>query len=147
MKPISCYLFIFLLSNSLFAQQFGSSVTAEGALDASNIDAKMTDPSTKNVKVMGTIQEVCQVKGCWMTMDVGNQQSMRITFKDYGFFVPPESSGRTAILQGQLKTETIDVPTLRHFAKDAGKSEQEIAAISQPKVELTFVADGVLLLE
>ena len=145
MKQI-CILLLLVISTPVFAQQYGAPVTKDQAIDA----AKLTELQTNNVesiKVIGTVKEVCQVKGCWMTMDLGNQQSMRITFKDYGFFVPPESSGKTAVLEGQLKTETIDIATLQHFAKDAGKSEQEIASISQPKVELTFVADGVLLLD
>ncbi len=35
---------------------------------------------------------------------------------------------------------------LQHYAKDAGKSEEEIKKIKEPKKELQFVAKGVLVL-
>ena len=37
------------------------------------------------------------------------------------------------------------VEDLKHYALDAGKSESEIAAITKPKIEYSFEADGVLL--
>jgi hypothetical protein len=144
MKHI-CIVLLLVISTPVFAQQYGAPVTKDQAIEAAKI-TKLQANHTESIKVIGTVKEVCQVKGCWMTMDMGNQLSMRITFKDYGFFVPPESSGKTAVLEGQLKTETIDIATLQHFAKDAGKSDEEIAAISEPKVEFVFVASGVLLL-
>ena len=144
MKHI-CIVLLLVISTPVFAQQYGAPVTKDQAIEAAKI-TELQANHTESIKVIGTVKEVCQVKGCWMTMDMGNQLSMRITFKDYGFFVPPESSGKTAVLEGQLKTETIDIATLQHFAKDAGKSDEEIAAISEPKVEFVFVASGVLLL-
>jgi len=145
MKLLFTSLFLFLaLATS--AQQFGIPITEEQALDAATIDAVIADQVPASLKVKGTVLEVCQVKGCWMTMNLGDSRSMRITFKDYSFFVPTNCSGKTAVLQGQLTKETISITTLKHYAKDAGKSEQEIAAISEPQTELIFVADGVLLL-
>ena len=134
-------------SISLFAQQYGSPVIADKTIDATNINAEMANEDADIIKVKGTVQEVCQVKGCWLTMDLGGDQSMRVTFKDYGFFVPTDCSGKTAVIEGQLTKETISVATLKHFAKDAGKSEKEIASITEPLQELVFVADGVLLLD
>jgi hypothetical protein len=145
MKFLFTSLFFFFFSSLLAQQQFGAPVNDGDAVEASQIDI---DGDLETItKVKGTVQEVCKVKGCWMTMDLGNDRSMRITFRDYGFFVPTNSSGRTAILEGELKTEIIDVPTLKHFAKDAGQAPEEIEAIDQPVTELVFVADGVLLLD
>jgi hypothetical protein len=39
------------------------------------------------------------------------------------------------------------VEELRHYAEDAGKSQEEIEAITEPKKTYSFVADGVLLKE
>jgi len=142
---------VFILTALLFcssavqAQQFGNPVTAEKALDVSSLDQSLV--GVKNLKLKGTIQEACQVKGCWMTMQLPNNYDLRVTFKDYGFFVPTDCSGKTAVIQGELEKQTIPVEHLKHLAKDAGRSETEIAAITQPSTELVFVADGVLLLE
>ena len=145
---INKLIFLFsICSISLSAQHYGLQITADNAVDATEVNAELSGPDAQMVKVKGVIQEVCQVKGCWLTMDLGNDTSMRVTFKDYGFFVPTDCSGKTAILQGQLTTETLDVATLQHLARDAGKSEAEIASITEPLQELVLVADGVLLLQ
>jgi hypothetical protein len=96
-------------------------------------------------KVIGQIKEVCSKKGCWMTLDLPNGESMRVTFKDYGFFVPLTSQGYPVIIEGSaIKTE-IDVATLKHYAEDAGKSKEEIDAITAPKLEYAFEAVGVII--
>jgi len=139
--------FSLFISCALSAQHFGKAITADKAMEASQVSSALADQEALTLKVKGTVSEVCQAKGCWMTMDLGNQQSMRITFKDYGFFVPLESSGKQAVIEGVLKKELVSVATLQHLAKDAGKSEAEINAITQPESSLVFVADGVLFVD
>lgn len=93
----------------------------------------------------GTVKDVCKAKGCWMTIDLGNDESMRVTFKDYGFFVPKDISGKEVIFTGQVKYTETDVQTLRHYAKDGGQSEEEVLAITEPEQSYNFVATGVKL--
>lgn len=124
---------------------FGESIDKKGAVSAKKLAQKMDKAESLDIKVKGTITEVCQAKGCWMTIDLGDGELMRVKFKDYGFFVPKDAAGKTAIIQGVAKNEIIGVDELRHLAKDAGKSEKEIIAIDKPKEELTFVAEGVII--
>lgn len=95
-------------------------------------------------QVSGTVNEVCQVKGCWLTMGEG-ENSMRVKFKDYGFFVPKDCAGKTAYLKGVMKKETVSVDEQKHYLEDAGASEEEIAAVTEDEVQLSFMADGVIL--
>jgi hypothetical protein len=44
-----------------------------------------------------------------------------------------------------IMPDTTTVAQLRHYAEDAGKSKEEIAKITEPKIELTFMADGVIV--
>ena len=84
-------------------------------------------------------------KGCWMTLDTG-EDTLFIKFRDYGFFVPIDSvEGKTAVIQGDLFLDTTTVEMLKHYAEDAGKSEEEIAQITEPIYELGFIADGVII--
>lgn len=124
---------------------FGERITETGAVEVKNLPTMMKDKQTLNVKLKGKIEEVCQKKGCWMKMDLGNGSSMRIKFKDYGFFVPKNAAGKTAIIEGVAMKEIIDVATLRHYAEDAGKSKKEIEAITKPVEEITFEAKGVII--
>jgi hypothetical protein len=81
-----------------------------------------------------------------MMVDLGNDQEMRVSFKDYSFFVPLESSGRKVIMEGIARYEVTSIEDLKHFAEDAGKSQAEIDSITEPDKELVFEASGVILL-
>jgi hypothetical protein len=80
-----------------------------------------------------------------MKVKTTDGQTMRVSFKDYGFFVPKDIAGKTVVIDGEAKMKTTSVAELQHYAEDAGKSKAEIAKITEPKHELTFVADGVIV--
>lgn len=124
---------------------FGEEITPENAMAATELAAALEGKDSLNVKVEGIINACCQTKGCWMDVDLGNGESMIVKFKDYGFFVPKNSSGSTAVLEGVAKVETQSVDWLKHKAKDAGKTKEEIDAISEPEVRVSFMADGVII--
>jgi hypothetical protein len=148
---LSMICLIIFANQSISAQTkdgaFGAKITEENATDATKLLALLKDKTTLQIKLKGTIIETCKKKGCWMEMDLGNGKKMRVKFKDYAFFVPKDASahGKTAFIEGVVSKETTDVKTLRHYAKDAGKSEKEIEKITAPKEELTFEASGVII--
>lgn len=125
---------------------YGETITEEGAVEASELYAMMEGKDSLALKVKGTINESCKKKGCWMKMDMGNGDEMRVTFKDYGFFVPTDLNGQTAIIEGFATMDTTDVETLRHYAEDGGQSAEEIAAITEPEISLNYEATGVIIL-
>ena len=111
-------------------------------LATSFLTMKKTD--TLFAKVQGTIKEVCSKKGCWMTLDMGGEKDLMVRFKDYGFFMPLDAKG-DVIINGFATISETSVDELRHYAEDAGASEQEIEAILAPELTYSFEADGVLL--
>jgi hypothetical protein len=131
------------------AQQFGAPTTADKAISYDDLVSKMAKTDSLNAKVKGKVSAVCQKKGCWMTMisDKPGQPDMRVTFKDYAFFMPKDIVGRTVVIDGFAIVETTSVADLRHYAEDDGKSPEEIAKITQPKREMAFEAKGVVLLK
>lgn len=124
---------------------YGAAITKDGAVDVKTLPAKMKGQKSMAVKISGDIVAACKVKGCWMTADLGNGETMRIRFKDYGFFVPKDAGGDFFYAQGVASWDTTSVAQLQHYAEDAGKSEAEIAKITEPKIELVFLAEGVLI--
>lgn len=114
----------------------------EEALD--NFENLSVGDSTRMI-FASTIDQVCQKKGCWMMLGLDADTQARITFKDYGFFVPLDSSGDEVIVSGWAHKSERPVDELKHFAEDAGKSQEEIDAITEPEVKYTFVAEGVLI--
>lgn len=126
---------------------FGDSISEDGAIDVASLTQAMGNEDSFEVKLTGTITDVCQKKGCWFEYKIGEQRTMRVTFKDYAFFIPKDASGKTAIVKGVATRDTISVEDLKHYAHDAGKSEDEIKKIVEPEIELTFEASGVIIKE
>ncbi len=123
----------------------GKKISEEGAVPAPELVAKLGDKPEMPTKVQGTVESVCKVKGCWMKVKTTDGQTMRVTFKDYGFFVPKDIVGKEVVFEGIAQQTTTSVAELKHYAEDAGKSKAEIAKITEPEKALTFVADGVIV--
>src|SRR4051812_47291720 len=96
---------------------FGDSINADAAIAAELVEMKLGKSDSLALKVSGKILDVCQTKGCWMELDLGNEKRMRVTFKDYAFFVPKNAAGKTAIIEGFAYTDTTSVAMLREYAK------------------------------
>lgn len=132
----------------LKAHYYGDSISADGAISPDLFMTQMEGQDSLPVKLVATINETCQKKGCWMMMDMENGEEMRVGFKDYGFFVPTEGvDGKKAILEGYAYTDTVSVEMLQHLAEDGGKSAEEIAAITEPEVGVNFEASGVIIMD
>ena len=147
-KLILDAVFVLLFSLSAMAQQaerFGADITETGALQPTEFIKEMDGKIEQHVKFTAKVNDVCQMKGCWMTLDLGNGDQVMVRFKDYEFFVPRDASGQTAVVEGRAYYDEVSVETLRHYAEDAGKSKEEVEAITKPKKRLSFIADGVIL--
>jgi hypothetical protein len=128
-------------------QKFGEEVKPGGVKPAAKMEAAMGDKKTAEMKIEGKVVDVCKKKGCWMTLEMPNGDPMRVTFKDYAFFMPKDIVGKNVVLDGLAKKQTISVETLRHYAEDAKKTPEEVAKITDPKKELAFEAKGVVILD
>ncbi|WP_309613301.1 DUF4920 domain-containing protein [Flavobacterium sp.] len=100
---------------------------------------------TIRVQFQSNIKAVCKKKGCWMKMNLAGDDESFVKFKDYGFFVPLNADNSEAIVNGKAFVDVESVESLRHYAKDGGKSAAEIAKITKPEVTYSFLADGVYI--
>jgi uncharacterized protein GlcG (DUF336 family) len=134
---------------TLSGQPFGEAFTPGQVIKYDELRAKMGQQDSLETVLVGTVTEVCQAKGCWMSIASAdaNGEPMMVRFKDYGFFMPKDISGRKVVLKGYAFREVTSVDELRHYAEDANKTQAEIDAITEPKDELKFLASGVLLLD
>src|SRR5690606_3612258 len=100
------------------------------------------------VKFASESISTCKKKGCWMTLNIAEGKETFVKCKEYAFFVPTEGAENHAtIIAGKAFITETSVDELKHYAKDAGKTEEEIATITEAKVEYRFMADGVLIAE
>ncbi len=109
--------------------------------------AEVTAVETNGPVVLaGVVRGVCQTKGCWMTLsDDSASDPVFVRFRDYGFFVPRNAAGRHAMVYGTPVVSEVSVDLLRHYAMDAGQSEEEAMLIIEPQRRLEFVADSVMI--
>lgn len=123
----------------------GAKINPAGAMSTTQLVTQLAQTDTLHAKVQGQVESVCQAKGCWMKVKLDDGQTMRVTFKDYGFFVPKDLAGKTVVFEGKAFQKVTSVKDLQHYAEDAGKSKAEIAKITQPERAISFVADGVVV--
>ena len=125
---------------------YGDSVFSGDIKEVTILAADMKGIEKADMKIKGKVDEVCQKKGCWITMDIGDGNKMRVTFKDYKIFLPKDISGKEVVLDGFAYNEITSVEDQQHYAKDGGKTDAEVALITEPKKELAFEAKGVVIL-
>ncbi len=131
-------------------KHFGEKINSDGAIPYAQLVSQMGDSDSLQVKVVGKVEEVCQKKGCWMTIvnpEEAEGEKLFVKFKDYGFFMPLDLSGQEVVMDGYAFREVTSVDELRHYAEDAKEPQEVIDAITEPKVELKFLASGVMILD
>lgn len=97
-----------------------------------------------DIVIEGTIESVCETKGCWMQAVDGND-AVFVRFQDYSFFVPMNAAGQTFVAHGRAEADVVSVEELQHYAGDAGKSAAEIALITETEDRITFYADSIYI--
>ena len=79
-KHIIISLFVLFVTSAVAqAQKFGDDLSDAKALKTTTLSQTMAGKETMQVKLEGEIKEVCQMKGCWMTVDAGNDMEIRVT--------------------------------------------------------------------
>lgn len=100
----------------------------------------------RDLLVEGDVKRACSKKGCWMELSPSGSDgslSCRVTFKDYGFFVPTNSPGKRARLVGQVSTKTLSRAHTEHLEAEGARIASKNPDGSA--VEVQIVARGVEL--
>jgi hypothetical protein len=92
----------------------------------------------KEVLLATRIAKVCQSKGCFFVAQEG-ANTARVTFKDYGFFIPTDSGGKDVVLLGTFARKSVSKEQAEHYAADLG----EPAAADPAQFEYSIVASAV----
>jgi hypothetical protein len=119
---------------------YGEKFDKNTAIDIDSALAHWQD-HTKSVVVKGTSSAVCQTEGCWFKYKTSSEE-LFVDF-DHQFKIAKNSVGKTLFATGYFYQDTVSVEMLQEYAKDDGKTSEEIASIKEPQVELHFRATGV----
>lgn len=132
---------------ALVGEVYGTQLSAkaqQSAISAKKLERKLRSAKkVENVAVKGKVTDVCDKKGCWLTVETDNNEKFFVKMKDYAFFVPTALKGKNVVLEGSAETKVISVDEQKHYAEDAKKSQAEIDAITKPQQEIRFVATGI----
>lgn len=127
----------------------GEAVPGGEALTPDDLLARADALDGKTVTVEGTVREVCQMAGCWLTLAGTDGRTVRVSVPrgddGYAFTFPTGADGRRVRLFGPLAVETESVEAQRHYAEDGGASADELAAITAPKRTVVLTALGAEL--
>lgn len=124
----------------------GSEFPADKVISAQEMQEKyrnLKPGDTVEVAFAAQVASVCVKKGCWMNLEISDGEEVMVRFKDYAFFVPKDIDQKEVIVNGKAYVTELSVEEQKHFAEDAGKSSEEIKAITKPEKRLSFMADGV----
>jgi hypothetical protein len=94
---------------------------------------------TDAVKVTGTVESVCQAKGCWMVIKDGDMQA-RVLVKDHAFAIPMDGKGKAAVVEGTITSKELTQANVDHLKKDGDPSIGDV-----PKTEYFLEATALEL--
>jgi len=110
------------------------------------LDSIIVNPDAydgKSIVVEGTVGAVCTRKGCWMEVaPAKGRKGVRVTFKDYGFFVPTNSQGMRVKAEGEVKVNILSAEDVEHYLGEGASIDPRPDGTA---LEITFVATGVEL--
>ena len=98
----------------------------------------------QTVTVEGQVRSACTRKGCWMELGESADAAApgcRVTFKDYGFFVPLDSAGSKARVEAKVESKVVKPSMVQHLEEEGAKFAAKEPDGSAREVRL--VATGV----
>lgn len=121
----------------------GAAIGDSPQVDLAEALRSVVSYTDRTVTLEGEVSRVCQMKGCWMELaPAGADRGIRVTFKDYAFFVPTDSSGARARLEGMFEQHTWSKRDADHLIAEG------VALTRNPDGtanEVSFVAQAVEL--
>lgn len=118
---------------------FGAPLTLKKSLPLTQAITQFKANPEGPLLVEATVDKVCQKKGCWMALK-STDSDVRVTFKDYGFFVPMSLIGKTVLVEGLISEKKLSLKETKHLVEDEGGDPK---SVTKPRTEYQMVALGV----
>jgi hypothetical protein len=126
--------------------RYGEALKGSEVVPLSRVLAEPDAFANRTVTVDGKVRRNCTNKGCWMELAESLSPALpgcRVTFKNYGFFVPTDSMGSQARVEGTVQVKTVTPDEVDHM-----EGEGAVFAHKEPDGsarEVRLVATGVEL--
>jgi hypothetical protein len=133
------------LAGQKAGKHFGAPFTEAKVIALEKAMSDVEKLASTPIKIEGEIKDVCQAKGCWLVVTDG-ERAIRVSFKDYGFFVPKDAAGKKVVLEGTVEKKIISEMHAQHIAQES-KEKTDPSTIKGPQQIITMVATGVEILD
>lgn len=123
----------------------GAAIKSKSALALAAVLATPDKFADKEIVVDAHVRASCTRKGCWMELAPDGDAAsagVRVFFKDYAFFVPPDAKGKRARVQGTLKVRVVTPDEVAHMESEGGRF---VKGSDGSAKELRLTATGVEL--
>ncbi|MGV3528005.1 MAG: DUF4920 domain-containing protein [Flavisolibacter sp.] len=125
---------------------YGAVKEGKDAVAPDELKEKLADNQYEGL-MKAKVVEVCQAEGCWIKVERKDGTAMLVRAKDHAFLMPSNIVGKTVLIDGSATVKETTEAQRRHYAEDAGKSKEEIAAIKGSEIAVEFSARGVKVLD
>lgn len=125
---------------------YGEPLTDGASVDLTALVGAPEAHAGKTVLVEGVVRRACSAKGCWLELASAADAAapgFRVTFKDYGFFIPTDSAGARARVQGTVEVTEVKKSHVEHLEGEGATFDRKHP--DGTATEVRVVATGVEL--
>jgi hypothetical protein len=115
-------------------KKFGGEITEKSSTALTEIVRHPQQFSAKTVRTEGLVSAVCKNKGCWMEL-ADSAGFAHVKMAGHSFFVPRDSAGHRAIIQGKV----ITMPGDDHCSEEAREQTGQVAKVEIEATGVEFV--------
>jgi len=151
MKLLKCCVLL-LAATTAFAgspKKYGKEITLKEATKVSAILSRPQDFDGKKVLVEGVVVDVCQKRGCWITLSSDREfEEIRFKVEDGVIVFPVDAKGKTARAEGVVTVRTVSVEDQieqgQHHAEETGEPFDS-TSVKGPKTIVQIMGDGAVI--
>lgn len=125
--------------------KYGESFKTDSAISVGEAMRTMENSNELQAVVSGTVTEVCKSEGCWLMLKNEGGEDLYIDIAEKKFHLMPDIEGKKVAVKGVLTKDPISIEEQKQMAREAGKTETEINAITTPKDDITMEATGLVI--
>ncbi|MCH1920724.1 DUF4920 domain-containing protein [Shewanella sp. A3A] len=133
------------------ALTFGTAVNDSSVTAVSTILATPDAYVGKQVTIKGVVTNVCEKRGCWMTVKSDQRfQELFIKVRDGDMVFPMSARGSEAIVTGKLTAIPLSLEQSRDYLADEAKKQGkafDVASVTEPVNFYQLAPSGVKILE
>ncbi len=136
------------LTPTLTNGYYGAEFDIANAISLEDATKAYKEKGAKEAKISGTIEAICQSKGCWFKIK-GNTSIQTIDFA-HKFLMHKDKAGKKVIANGTFYNDTTSVEQQIHEAVDDEKSmslEEAKKKFTTPLITTGFTATGIKLVD